>query len=134
MKVSTRGRYALRLMIDVAQNGGDRCLSLKEIATRQDISMKYLEQIVGKLARAGLLQSIRGAQGGYRLSRLPEEITAGEILRATEGSLAPVSCLEAGCVRQDACDAAQFWQGMYDALERYADGVTLQDFLKKADE
>lgn len=129
MKVSTKGRYALRLMIDVAQNGKAGCLPLKEIAERQDISMKYLEQIVSKLAQAGLLQSVRGAQGGYKLSRAPEDISAGEILRAAEGSLAPVTCVVSDCERRNICAAADFWAGMYSALNQYADGVRLSDFL-----
>ena len=95
MKVSTKGRYALRLMVDLGVNGGeDKYISLKDISARQNISIKYLEQIVTPLHRAGLVRSVRGAQGGYRLSRKADKYTAGEILRAIEGSFAPIACLE----------------------------------------
>ena len=95
MKISTKGRYALRLMIDVAVHGGEEFVSLKDVAARQGISMKYLEQIAGLLGKAGFLRSGRGALGGYRLTKAPEEYTLGSILRLTEGNLAPVACLEA---------------------------------------
>ena len=93
MKISTKGRYALRLMADVAVHDREGYVSLRDAADRQGISLKYLEQIAGMLSRAGLLQSGRGAQGGYRLTKAPEEYTVGSILRLTEGSLAPVACL-----------------------------------------
>ena len=129
MKVSTKGRYALHLMIDVARNQESGPVSLKDISTRQNISMKYLEQIAGRMTKAGLLQSVRGAQGGYRLSRAPEEITAGHILRAGEGDLAPISCLLTGCDHSESCDVAGFWHGMYEALNTYTDSVTLKDLI-----
>ena len=94
MKVSTKGRYALRVMIDLAQHKDEGFISLKEIADRQEISMKYLEMIVGILNRAGYVQSLRGKSGGYRLSKNSDEYTIGAILKLTEGSMAPVSCLE----------------------------------------
>lgn len=94
MKISTKGRYAIRLMLDLAQHTDDGCVSIKTIATRQGISEKYLEQIIKSLSANGLVESTRGKQGGYRLTRTPAEYTVGEILRVTEGSLAPVSCLE----------------------------------------
>lgn len=95
MKISTKGRYALRMMVDIAQQGRECPVALREIAQRQGISVKYLEQIAAVLTRAGYLKSVRGAQGGYILTREPKEYTAGEILRLTEGNLAPVECLEA---------------------------------------
>ena len=102
MRISTKGRYALRLMLDLAEHQGDGCVSLKDVAQRQDISKKYLEQIVPTLSRAGFLLTNRGYQGGYRLARRPEDYTARDILRLTEGSLAPVffSCY---CPQQTAC-------------------------------
>lgn len=132
MKVSTRGRYALRLMIDIAACGGDKKVSLKDVAQRQEISMKYLEQIAGMLSKAGLLRGDRGAQGGYRLTRAPEEYTVGEILRLTEGVLAPVSCLEGEpncCARCEGCPTVGFWAGLYDAINTYIDRYTLADLL-----
>ena len=101
MKISTKGRYALRLMIDVAVHGGEEFVSLKDVAARQGISMKYLEQIAGLLGKAGFLRSGRGALGGYRLTKAPEEYTLGSILRLTEGNLAPVACLE---TEENACE------------------------------
>ena len=94
MKISTRGRYALRMMLDLAENQGSGVVALKDIAARQDISKKYLEQIIPVLNRAGLLQTSRGFQGGYRLAKVPKDYTVGEILRAAEGGLSPVACLE----------------------------------------
>ena len=134
MKFSTKGRYALRLMLDIACHSDGGYLSLKEISKRQDISMKYLEQIVGSLSRAGLLKSSRGAQGGYKLTRPPKEYTMGDILRITEGTLAPVSCLEDEpnqCGKAAACITLEFWQGLYDRINEYVDSVTLQDLLEK---
>ena len=112
MKISTRGRYALRLMTDVAVHGGEEFVSLKDVAARQGISMKYLEQIAGLLGKAGLLRSGRGAQGGYRLAKPPQEYTLGSILRLTEGNLAPVACLETeenACERCGTCPTLDFW-------------------------
>ena len=111
MEISTKGRYALRLMVDIASRQADLPVSLKEVATRQNISIKYLEQIVNRLCRAGLLESVRGPQGGYLLTRRPEEYTAGDILRVTEGSLAPVACLVGEhneCPRRDGCPTLLF--------------------------
>lgn len=133
MMISTKGRYALRTMIDLAQHRGEHYVSLRDISLRQDISMKYLEQIVGQLNRAGLLQSSRGAAGGYKLARLPEEYTAGDILRLTEGALAPVACLspESGpCARCGECLTVDFWQGLYQAINQYVDSVTLAQLAR----
>ena len=112
MKVSTKGRYALRLMVDLGVNGGeDKYISLKDISARQNISIKYLEQIVTPLHRAGLVRSVRGAQGGYRLSRKADKYTAGEILRAIEGSFAPIACLETPtCSASFSCERPDFFR------------------------
>jgi Rrf2 family protein len=133
VKISTKGRYALRLMIDLAEHVGDGLVSLKDVAERQDISPKYLEQIVGTLNKAGFLHSGRGAQGGYRLARRPEEYTVGEILRLTEGNLAPVACLGNGenhCARIDRCPTLDFWTGLYAVINEYIDRFTLADLVQ----
>ena len=130
MKISTKGRYALRLMIDVAVHGGEEFVSLKDVAARQGISMKYLEQIAGLLGKAGFLRSGRGALGGYRLTKAPEEYTLGSILRLTEGNLAPVACLETeenACERCGVCPTLDFWTGLYAAVNEYVDRFTLAE-------
>ena len=132
MKISTKGRYALRLMMDVASHDDAGYVSLKDVAARQNISMKYLEQIAGLLAKAGLLRSGRGAQGGYRLAKEPENYTVGSILRLTEGDLAPVACLageENRCERCGECPTLDFWTGLYAAVNNYIDRYTLADLL-----
>lgn len=132
MKISTKGRYALRLMIDLAQHDAAGYIPLRDISKRQEISAKYLEQIVVQLSRAGFVTSTRGAQGGYQLARHPSEYTVGEILRITEGSLAPVACLEndpVECARAEDCMTLDFWRGLYDAVNRYVDSVTLEDLV-----
>lgn len=132
MKISTKGRYALRLLLDIARQGEGAVVSLKEISSRQDISVKYLEQIVLKLNRAGLLKSIRGVQGGYMLTRAPGDYRVGDVLRAAEGSLAPITCLQSEvnpCERCDQCDTLWFWEGMDRVISDYVDQYTLQDFL-----
>ena len=132
--ISTRGRYALRMMLDLAENQGDGYVSLKDIAARQDISKKYLEQIIPVLNRAGLLQTTRGVQGGYRLTRRPEEYTVLDILSATETGLAAVACLEqdanpcAGCCD---CLTLPVWQGLDKVVKDYLGGITLQDVLDR---
>lgn len=133
MKISTKGRYALRLMIDLAQHDKDGFVSLKDIAERQEISVKYLEQIVTVLCKIGFLKSLRGSQGGYKLAKAPEEYTVGDILRVTEGDLAPVACLEDEhnqCLRYPICNTISFWKGLYDTVNKYVDSVTLADLLK----
>lgn len=135
--ISTKGRYALRTMVDIAQQKDEGFVSLRDIAQRQGISMKYLEQIVGQLTRAGLVKSSRGAQGGYRLARSPQEYTAGDILRVTEGELAPVACLAAGartCERGEACATVEFWRGLQQVIETYLDGVTLAQLAQSGQE
>ncbi len=132
MKISTKGRYALRLMIDLAEHDQGEFIPLKEIAARQEVSIKYMEQIVNQLSRAGLLRSVRGAQGGYRLTRLPEEYTAGEILRVTEGGLAPIACLDVAaeaCPRNQECSTLDFWVGLAEVVNQYVDGTTLADLV-----
>ena len=134
MKISTKGRYAVRVMLDLAMNNTGECIKVKEIAGRQGISEKYLEQIIAVLNKAGYVKSVRGAQGGYRLAKNPEDYTVGMILRLTEGSMAPVSCLEDGadiCERCDTCETLQVWKDIYDAVNRVIDGVTLADLLER---
>ena len=129
MKFSTRDRYALRLMVELANRAGaDALVPLKEISDAQQISLKYLEQIVTPLAKAGLVISVRGAQGGYRLARPDTEITAGEILRAVEGELTAIPCLasSAECPRRGQCHTLDFWSGLNDIINKYVDGVTLR--------
>lgn len=130
MKFSTKDRYALRLMVELAGRAPDEFIPLKEISERQGISVKYLEQIITPLSRAGLVVSGRGSQGGYRLARTPAQYTAGEILRAVEGELATIPCLEAGaeeCPRRSGCLTLPFWNGLNEVINRYVDGVTLED-------
>ena len=134
MKISTKGRYALRLLLDIAQNQQDGFVSLKEIAERQEVSKKYLEQIIPLLSRAELLQTSRGYQGGYRLARAPKDYTVGEILRLTEGGLAPVACLEQhpnACPRCGECATLSMWEGLERVIRNYLDGITLQDLLEQ---
>lgn len=137
MKISTKGRYALRMLIDLAQHGSDGYVSLKDISERQNISKKYLEQIVPLLGGADILRTNRGYQGGYKLSRSPSEYTVGEILRLTEGNLAPVACLECAendCPRRDICPTLPVWEGLYKVISEYLDGITLADLMDgKAD-
>lgn len=133
MKISTRGRYALRFMLDLAKYSSvSTFISLQEIAGRQEISKKYLEQIVPILNKAGMLVANRGYLGGYRLVRQPAEYTVGEILRVTEGNLACVPCVfpeEYPCTRQDGCEMHQVWHGLYHVITDYLDHLTLQDIL-----
>lgn len=135
MKISSKGCYALRLMIDFAMYDTGEFISLREVAQRQDLSMKYMEQIVNLLTKAGLLRSVRGAQGGYRLARKPDQYTAEEILLVTEGSLAPVACLDTPngyCEQGENCTLEDFWQGLYKLIQGYTRGTTLQDLVDKA--
>lgn len=132
MKISTKGRYALRLMVDLAVYDQGSYISLRDVAERQDVSMKYMEQIVSQLTKSGFLHSVRGPQGGYRLARLPGEYTVGDILRVTEGSLAPVSCLgveQNPCPRADGCVTLTFWEGLYQRINDYVDSVTLEQLM-----
>ena len=130
--ISTRGRYALRMMLDLAQHQGEGVTALKDIAARQDISKKYLEQIIPLLSRAGLLQTTRGIHGGYRLTREPKDYTLGEILRATETGLAAVACMEENapqCPRAGDCLTRPVWKELDRVVGTFLDGVTLEDVL-----
>lgn len=132
MKISTKGRYALRMLIELALRKEEGFIPLKEIAKKQDISKKYLEQIVPIMNNSGLLLTNRGYQGGYKLAKDPSQITVGMILRATEGSMAPVSCLENQqelCDRSDICMALTVWRGLEEVINEYLDGITLQNIL-----
>ena len=135
MKISTKGRYALQMLLDLAEHGG--CIALKDIAARQDISKKYLEQIIPMLGTADLLRANRGAQGGYSLARQPDQITVGEVLRLTEGNICPVDCAaEHGCEceRSDICPTLPVWRGLYRVIAEYLDGITLKDILDQQKE
>lgn len=132
MKISTKGRYALRMMCDMAMNDNGGAMPLKEIARRQNISVKYLEQIVILLSRAGFVKSVRGAQGGYKLSNPPSYYTVGMILRLTEGSLAPVACLEDNinqCERAAECQTLFIWERLYSAICDVIDNITVEDII-----
>lgn len=130
MIVSTRGRYALRVMIDIAEHPNEPYIPLKSIAARQGISEKYLESILKILVQEHLLEGMRGKGGGYRLTREPDQYTVGEILTLTEGSLAPVSCLAQGaapCPRMSSCRTYDMWKGLDDLIEDYFGKITLAD-------
>ena len=134
MKISTKGRYALRLMLDLAYNDTGEYITIKSIAARQEISEKYLEQIITLLSRAKFVKSTRGAQGGYMLTRSPEEYTVGMILRLTEGSLATVSCLEDDkneCSRSGNCVTLEVWKKIDDTVSGDVDNITLSDLVEK---
>ena len=133
MRISTKGRYALRLMLYLAMNSAGGFISLKAVAQRQGISDKYLEQITHQLSRAGLLQSARGAQGGYRLARQPEDYSVGEILRIVEGSLAPVSCLDCAtpCDKIDSCLTIGLYKKIQDAVDGVVDHTSLADIINE---
>ncbi len=129
MLVSTKGRYALRVMVDLAEHQAAGRIPLKEIAARQGISEKYLENILATLVRANMLSGMRGKGGGYMMGKDPAEVRAGDILRAVEGSTAPVACdgIDNSCARSDLCSTVKFWRGLDDVIEKYVDGVTLAD-------
>ena len=132
MLISTKGRYALRVMIDLAEHQADGFIPLKIIAERQNISEKYLESIIKLLVKAKLLNGLRGKGGGYQLTKAPEQYTAGSILRATEDSMAPVSCLEPGsdaCPRAAECRTLSLWRGLDKVINDYLDHYTLADLM-----
>ena len=132
MKISTKGRYALRLMIDLVTNDTGEPIRIKDVAERQGISDKYLELIISALKKAGVVKSVRGPQGGYVLRKKPEDYTVGMILRLTEGSLAPVACVdeeETNCDRQKGCVTYILWKKVSDAISGVVDTVTLQDLV-----
>jgi Rrf2 family protein len=132
MKISTKGRYAMQLMLDLARYNTGEPISLKDISKRQEISEKYLEQIISLLNKGGFVRSVRGAQGGYLLNRDPKDYKVGEILRITEGDLAPVACLDQNsmeCEKRTGCATVRLWQMIDDAVSSVVDKVTLQDLL-----
>ncbi|MBR6709353.1 MAG: RrF2 family transcriptional regulator [Clostridia bacterium] len=133
MIISTRGRYALRVMIDLAENGHGEYIAMKKIAERQGISLKYLERILPVLTQNKIVEGIQGKGGGYRLTRKPEEYKVGDILRLTEGDLAPVSCLECGaepCEKRAECRTFPVWMKLHTLINDYLDSVTLADLLR----
>lgn len=132
MKISTKGRYALRIMIHLAKHDIGDYISLKDISEKEDISIKYLENIIAKLCKNGLVVSLRGACGGYKLAKKTNQYTAGEIIRAAEGSIAPIACLEDEinlCPRNKQCETIKFWEGLYDVMNDYIDNFTLEKFI-----
>ena len=134
MKISTKGRYALRLMVDIAvhSNGGN--VPLRDISGRQGISFKYLEQIIALLCKVGYIRSMRGPSGGYKLTREPKDYSVGDILRVTEGNLAPISCLDGNgehCERLNQCGTRNFWDGLYHVINEYIDKYTLEDLVNE---
>lgn len=136
MMVSTRGRYALRVLIDLAEHGNNAYMPLRDIAERQEISEKYLESIISVLTKAGYLEGLRGKGGGYRLTRAPEDYTVGGILKLTEGSLAPVACLgnnANNCARTGECKTLPIWEKFHQITEEYFGGITLRDLTSLAD-
>ena len=133
MMISTKGRYGLRLMLDIAKEGKERPVPIKEIAKRQRISDKYLEQIIIQLSKAELVKSVRGAQGGYMLAKPAEEITAGEVLRAAEGTLAPVECCDSGCEYSDACLAYGLYKRIEEAVSAVVDSTTVADMIAEGE-
>ena len=134
MKISTKGRYGLRVMTDIAVNGNGGCVSLKDIAEREHLSEKYLEQIVNQLSKAGLVSSFRGAKGGYQLTRPAEKITVEDILKATEGSLAPVACAEDNgrCVNYGDCVTSFIWTEIYKATLGVVSSISLKDLAERS--
>lgn len=133
MKISTKGRYALRMLVDLALHRSEGYISLKEVSDHQNISKKYLEQIVPMLNRSGILRTNRGNHGGYMLAKEPSDCTVGEVLRATEGSLAPVTCLDLefnDCPRLKECPTLFIWEGLYEKVREYLDSITIADIVE----
>ena len=136
MMISTRGRYALRVMIDLAEQRHDRYIPMKEVACRQGISLKYIEKIMPILAKNNLVEGVHGKGGGYRLNRAPEDYKVGEILRLTEGTLAPVACLDSEgecCNRADDCRTLPLWSKLETMINDYLDSVSIADLMKEAE-
>ena len=134
MIVSTKGRYALRVMVHFAQRGGEEFIPLKEIAEAEGISQKYLESIMSTLSKAGFVDAVHGKGGGYRLNRKPEGYTIGSILKLTEGSLAAVSCTSQGaaaCARSECCQAKPMWDKLDKLIDDFFEGITLADILNE---
>ena len=136
MLISTKGRYALRVMIDLAEHRGDGFIPLKTIAQRQEISEKYLESIIKLLVKSKLLSGLRGKGGGYQLTRAPEQYTVGELLRLTEDSLSPVACLAPGagtCLKANQCRTLSLWKGLDQVINDYLNSVTVADLMRRGD-
>ena len=134
MIISTRGRYALRVMIDLAENGNGEYIAMKTIAERQGISLKYLERILPVLTQNNIVEGMQGKGGGYRLTRVPQDYKVGEILRLTEGDLAPVSCLESNakpCEKRSECRTLPMWTELHDLITEYLDSISLSELMKK---
>ncbi|MGM9878382.1 MAG: RrF2 family transcriptional regulator [Bacilli bacterium] len=131
MKISTKGRYALRIMVDIAKNSNDDFVSISSISERQNISNKYLEQIISKLSKANLVKTSRGYMGGYKLSRKPSEYKIGEILRVAEGDLNIIDCVKDNkCPRKKYCNTYFFWEGLDKVINEYVDSFTLEELIK----
>lgn len=134
MRLSTKGRYGVQAMLDLALNAGDQHIALKTVAERQGISEHYLEQLIATLRKAGLVRSVRGAQGGYSLAQDPSEITVGDILRALEGSLAPVDCVDDDdpklCADHNVCVTRAVWTKIRDSINEVVDSITLRDLVE----
>lgn len=133
MMISTRGRYALRVMIDLAEHSDGSYIPMKDVACRQELSLKYIERIMPVLSKNSLVEGVHGKGGGYRLARDPEDYSVGEILRLTEGDLAPVACLECGaevCERADECRTLPMWTEFYNMVQSYFDGILLSDLMR----
>lgn len=133
MKISTRGRYAIRVMLDLSEHNTGEYIPLADVAKRQEISEKYLEAIVAMLVKNGLLTALRGKGGGYKLTRQPEEYSIGSILKVTEGSFAPVACLEQKpnqCARVAQCKTIRMWEGLEQVIEEYFENITLASLTK----
>ena len=134
MRISTKGRYALRIMVDLAQHDDGGYIRLKDVADRQMLTVKYMEQIMPLLTRAGYVKSYRGNNGGYCLAHEPEWYKVGDILRISEGSLAPIACIEDKenqCERYKECSTVGFWEGLWNVINQYVDSYTLADLIKK---
>lgn len=132
--ISTRGRYALRVLLDLAENQNDGYIAMKNVAERQGLSLKYMERIMPVLSKNNYVEGVQGKGGGYRLSRAPKDYRVGDILRLAEGDLAPVGCLECGnapCDRAGTCKTLPMWKEFHDLVNRYFDGITLEDLLKQ---
>ncbi len=137
MKISTKGRYAVRMLLDIARYGQGKAVSLKDIADRQQVSKKYLEQIAAQLTQAGMVLAVRGQSGGYRLVGRPDTYTLYDILTITEGPMHPVACMDISpndCPRCDSCLTLPVWEGLDRVVHDYLSGITLQDLLDNANE
>lgn len=131
--ISTKGRYALRIIIDIAENDNGSYIPMKQVAQRQNLSLKYLEHILSILRQNGIVEGVHGKGGGYKLTRQPQDLTVGEILRSVEGDLAPVACLECGakpCENADRCRTVKMWKGLQNLIEEYFDGITVKELMQ----